>query len=177
MNKIKVREHEKDELSHYSSATFDMDYLYPFGSQEVAGNANRGQYDLTQHEKESKQKMEIYDDKTNSISLNAKGEMGGVPWAVNDFNSFNYLTSGGELTYDIPDLASKTVETARKLVTDKQGKLLPGVAKEQVTKRIYQDVVKSCKEHREHIAARVKLTPQEWVEREAKEGRFQGIYK
>ena len=83
----------------------------------------------------------IYDDKTNSISLNAKGEMGGVPWAVNDFNSFNYLTSGGELTYDIPDLASKTVETARKLVTDKQGKLLPGVAKEQVTKRIYQDVV------------------------------------
>jgi hypothetical protein len=83
----------------------------------------------------------FFDDKTNSISLNAKGEMGGVPWAVNDFNSFNYLTSGGELTYDIPDLASKTVETARKLVTDKQGKLLPGVAKEQVTKRIYQDVV------------------------------------
>jgi hypothetical protein len=83
----------------------------------------------------------FFDDKTNSISLNAKGEMGGVPWTVNDFNSFNYLTSGGELTYDIPDLASKTVETARKLVTDKQGELLPGVAKEQVTKRIYQDVV------------------------------------
>ena len=36
---IKVREHMKSELSHYSSATFDMDYEYPFGSKEVAGNA------------------------------------------------------------------------------------------------------------------------------------------
>ena len=64
MKKIKVREHKKSELSHYSSATFDIDYEYPFGSKEVAGNANRGQYDLTQHEKESKQKMEIFDEKT-----------------------------------------------------------------------------------------------------------------
>ena len=62
---IKIREHTKDELSHYSSATFDIDYEYIFGSLEVAGNANRGQYDLTQHEKESKQKMEVFDDKTS----------------------------------------------------------------------------------------------------------------
>jgi len=61
---IKIREHMKDELSHYSSATFDMDYEYPFGSMEVAGIANRGQYDLSQHIKESKQKLEIYDEKT-----------------------------------------------------------------------------------------------------------------
>ncbi|MFO7711347.1 MAG: glycine--tRNA ligase [Candidatus Woesearchaeota archaeon] len=59
---IKVREHTKDELSHYSSATFDMDYSFPFGSKEIAGNANRGQYDLTQHMKESGQKMQIYDE-------------------------------------------------------------------------------------------------------------------
>jgi len=61
---IKVREHMKSELSHYSSATFDMDYEYPFGSREVAGNANRGQYDLRQHIKESKQNLELYDEKT-----------------------------------------------------------------------------------------------------------------
>jgi len=61
---IKIREHMKSELSHYSSATFDMDYEYPFGSMEVAGIANRGQYDLNQHIKESKQKLEIYDEKT-----------------------------------------------------------------------------------------------------------------
>jgi glycyl-tRNA synthetase len=64
LGKIKVREHMKSELSHYSSATFDMDYEYPFGSKEIAGNANRGQYDLTQHAKESKQNLEIFDEKT-----------------------------------------------------------------------------------------------------------------
>ena len=63
INELKIREHTKEELSHYSSATFDIDYEYPFGSKEVAGNANRGQYDLTQHEKESKESMEIFDEK------------------------------------------------------------------------------------------------------------------
>jgi glycyl-tRNA synthetase len=63
LTEIKIREHTKDELSHYSSATFDIDYEYPFGSKEVAGNANRGQYDLTQHQKESKQSMEVFDEK------------------------------------------------------------------------------------------------------------------
>jgi glycyl-tRNA synthetase len=60
---IKIREHKKDELSHYSSATFDIDYEFPFGSKELGGIANRGQYDLTQHAKTSNQKMEIFDDK------------------------------------------------------------------------------------------------------------------
>ncbi len=64
MNKIKLREHKKSELSHYSSATFDIDYEYPFGSKEVAGIANRGQFDLTQHIKESKEKLEMFDEKT-----------------------------------------------------------------------------------------------------------------
>jgi len=66
LERIKVREHMKSELSHYSSATFDMDYEYPFGSVEIAGNANRGQYDLNQHAKESKEKMEIFDEATKS---------------------------------------------------------------------------------------------------------------
>ncbi len=66
LKEIKIREHMNDERSFYSSATFDIDYEYPFGSKEVAGNANRGQYDLTQHEKESKQKMEMFDDKTKT---------------------------------------------------------------------------------------------------------------
>jgi glycyl-tRNA synthetase len=63
LTEIKIREHTKDELSHYSSATFDIDYEYAFGSKEIAGNANRGQYDLTQHEKESKQDLSVFDEK------------------------------------------------------------------------------------------------------------------
>jgi|TARA_Y100000310_G_scaffold331937_1_gene406519 glycyl-tRNA synthetase len=69
LNEIKIREHTETELSHYSSATFDIDYNYHFGSEEVAGNANRGQYDLIQHKKESKQKMEIFDEKTGEKVL------------------------------------------------------------------------------------------------------------
>lgn len=64
MNRIKIREHMKDELSHYSSATFDVDYEYSFGSKEIAGNSNRGVYDLNQHIKESGEKLEIFDEKT-----------------------------------------------------------------------------------------------------------------
>ena len=63
LREIKIREHKKDELSHYSSATFDIDYEYVFGSKELGGIANRGQYDLTQHAKESKQNLEVFDEK------------------------------------------------------------------------------------------------------------------
>src|SRR3989338_110382 len=59
----------KEELSHYSSATFDIDYEYPFGSKEIAGIANRGTYDLNQHQKESKENLEIFDEKTNKKIL------------------------------------------------------------------------------------------------------------
>jgi len=66
---IKIREHTKDELSHYSSATCDIKYENPFGSKEVAGNANRGQYDLKQHEKESKKDLSVFDEKTKQKVL------------------------------------------------------------------------------------------------------------
>ncbi|MEM4259493.1 MAG: glycine--tRNA ligase [Candidatus Pacearchaeota archaeon] len=66
IDKIKVREHMKSELSHYSSATFDLDYEYPFGSKEVAGIANRGQFDLTNHAKESSQRLDYFDEETKT---------------------------------------------------------------------------------------------------------------
>jgi len=64
VSNIKIREHTKEELSHYSSATFDLDYEYPFGSKEIAGNANRGQYDLKQHIKESGANFDFFDEKS-----------------------------------------------------------------------------------------------------------------
>lgn len=61
---LKIREHTKSELSHYSSATFDVDFMYPFGSLELGGNANRGQFDLKQHEKGSGKDLSIFDETT-----------------------------------------------------------------------------------------------------------------
>ena len=46
---VRVRAHDADELSHYSSATSDIEYLFPIGWQELEGVANRGDYDLRQH--------------------------------------------------------------------------------------------------------------------------------
>ncbi|HEX4527369.1 MAG TPA: glycine--tRNA ligase [Gaiellaceae bacterium] len=50
---VRVRPHEAAELSHYSSATSDIEYLYPIGWLELEGVANRGDYDLRQHSEAS----------------------------------------------------------------------------------------------------------------------------
>ena len=58
---LRVREHSAEERSHYSSGTSDLEYLYPIGWQELEGVANRGEYDLTQHTRESGTKLEWID--------------------------------------------------------------------------------------------------------------------
>jgi len=50
MEKLRFREHEKEKLSHYSKATTDVEYLFPFGWGELEGIANRTDYDLRQHQ-------------------------------------------------------------------------------------------------------------------------------
>jgi glycyl-tRNA synthetase len=49
--RLRVREHSKEELSHYSSRTIDIEYNFPWGWGELFGLADRGDYDLSQHEK------------------------------------------------------------------------------------------------------------------------------
>ena len=61
---IRLREHGADELSHYSSATSDIEYLFPMGWSELEGIANRGDFDLTQHAKHSGEKLEYFDQAT-----------------------------------------------------------------------------------------------------------------
>ena len=58
---LRLRAHEATELSHYSSATSDVEYLFPIGWQELEGVANRGNFDLTQHALHSGQKLEYVD--------------------------------------------------------------------------------------------------------------------
>jgi glycyl-tRNA synthetase len=58
---LRVRPHEADELSHYSSATSDIEYLFPIGWSELEGIANRGAFDLTQHTEFSGTKLEYVD--------------------------------------------------------------------------------------------------------------------
>jgi glycyl-tRNA synthetase len=61
---LRLRAHGPDELSHYSSATSDIEYLFPMGWSELEGIANRGDFDLRQHAKFSGEKLEYFDQET-----------------------------------------------------------------------------------------------------------------
>jgi glycyl-tRNA synthetase len=58
---LRLRAHDADELSHYSRGTSDVEYLFPWGWDELEGIANRGDYDLTQHATHSGEKLEYFD--------------------------------------------------------------------------------------------------------------------
>ena len=58
---IRIRAHEKEELSHYSLATSDIEFLFPFGWGELWGVADRTDYDLTSHENHSKKSLKYFD--------------------------------------------------------------------------------------------------------------------
>lgn len=62
---LRMREHAQDELSHYSKATSDVEYKFPFGWGELWGVAHRGNFDLTQHQEHSGV-PQVYLDQTNN---------------------------------------------------------------------------------------------------------------
>ncbi len=62
---LKIRPHDADELSHYSSGTSDVEFMFPWGWGELEGIANRGDFDLTQHTKHSGTKLDYFDQTTN----------------------------------------------------------------------------------------------------------------
>jgi glycyl-tRNA synthetase len=74
---LRFRDHEEDELSHYSKMTVDIEYRYPFTAPdfgELEGIAHRGSFDLTQHQQHSGQKLDYFDQ-----DLQLKLKAAGVP--------------------------------------------------------------------------------------------------
>ena len=62
---LRLRDHEKEELSHYSNATTDFEFVFPFGWGELWGVASRTNFDLNAHQKTSGQDMTYYDQEKN----------------------------------------------------------------------------------------------------------------
>ncbi len=62
---LRIRHHTDEELSHYSKATFDIEYLFGMGWSELEGIANRADYDLQQHSKHSGKSLTYFDEETN----------------------------------------------------------------------------------------------------------------
>lgn len=66
---IRLRDHSKEELSHYSNATTDIEFLFPFGWGELWGIADRTDYDLKQHQNCSGKSLEYFDPQSNERYL------------------------------------------------------------------------------------------------------------
>jgi glycyl-tRNA synthetase len=64
-DKLRLRPHGKNELSHYSTACYDIEYEFPFGWSELEGIADRGTYDLDQHNKHAQKKQTYFDQVNN----------------------------------------------------------------------------------------------------------------
>ena len=58
---LRLRPHDKDELSHYSTATSDVEYRFPFGWGELEGIADRTDFDLSAHQKHSGRDLSYFD--------------------------------------------------------------------------------------------------------------------
>ncbi len=63
--KLRLRSHDADELSHYSSATADVEFEFPWGWDELEGIANRGDFDLSRHSEHSGEKLTYFDPDLN----------------------------------------------------------------------------------------------------------------
>ena len=60
--KLRLRQHGKDELAHYARGAFDVEYEFPFGWSELEGIAARGDFDLSAHQKASGRDLSFFDD-------------------------------------------------------------------------------------------------------------------
>lgn len=65
-DELRLRDHSAEELSFYSKATTDFEYLFPFGWGELWGIADRTDYDLKQHMEHSKEDLSYFDPTTNA---------------------------------------------------------------------------------------------------------------
>jgi glycyl-tRNA synthetase len=62
---LRLRAHDDDELSHYSSGTSDVEFAFPWGWDELEGIAQRSDYDLTQHSNHSGERLDYFDQANN----------------------------------------------------------------------------------------------------------------
>ena len=62
---LRLRPHAEDELAHYSTGTDDVEYLFPWGWDELEGIANRADFDLRQHAERSGKDLRYHDQEAN----------------------------------------------------------------------------------------------------------------
>jgi glycyl-tRNA synthetase len=101
--KLRIREHDADELSHYSKRTVDIEYEFPWGWAELEGIANRGDYDLSQHAKFSGQDLSYYDQEAGEryipyvVEPSAGADRGLLAFLVDAYREEEVTTASGKV--------------------------------------------------------------------------------
>jgi glycyl-tRNA synthetase len=70
---LRLRAHDKEELAHYADGCYDVEYLYPWGWDELEGIANRTDYDLKKHQEASGKKLTYFDPQKENPETGKKG--------------------------------------------------------------------------------------------------------
>jgi len=118
---LRFREVEKSDLAHYAKRAVDIEYKFPFGWKEIEGIHNRGDWDLSNHAKHSKQDLRYFDEETKEkyypyiIETSAGADRSFLTFLVNAYSE----TKGGR---------TKTTESTKEMeVTLKLDKSLAPV--------------------------------------------------
>ncbi len=110
--KLRVREHAADELAHYSTATCDVEYEYPFGWGELEGIACRTDFDLKRHSEASGVRLEYFDPDTKEHY---------TPFVIEPAGGIDRMT----LTFLIDSYAEETVEDETRVVLRLHPRIAP----------------------------------------------------
>lgn len=133
---IRIRAHESEELAHYSEATSDIEFQFPFGWGELLGVANRSDFDLRSHMNASGESLEYLDPQTNQKV---------IPYVIEPSIGLDRLMLAVlSDAYEVQELEndSRVVLKLNKEVAPYKIAVLPLVKKlEQSAKEIYHNLI------------------------------------
>jgi len=138
---LRLRQHEADELSHYSSGTSDIEFKFPWGWGELEGIAQRTDFDLNRHAEFSKQKLDYFDQATNERY---------VPYVVEPAAGANRTMAAFLLAAYDEDVINDEPRTVLRLhprLAPYQVAILPLSKKESLTPLADQIFSKLCKRY------------------------------
>ena len=146
-DKLKTRPHEEKELAHYAKAACDIEYAFPFGSKELEGVHNRGDWDLSRHIKFSGQDLAYEDpDSKEKFIPYIIETSGGVDRAGLTFliDAYTEITGGRTTTTESNKETEVVLKLDKRLAPIKVA-VLPLSKKDnliKIAKEIYQDISK-----------------------------------
>jgi glycyl-tRNA synthetase len=110
--RLRIREHDQDELAHYSTATCDIEYEYPFGWGELEGIACRTDFDLKRHSEASGVRLEFFDPETKEHY---------IPWVIEPAGGIDRMA----LTFLIDAYEEQPLEKETRVVLHLHPRLAP----------------------------------------------------